>query len=398
MRWERSCVHVQSFESRRLSETGARGRRIVELEPKTPFGNGRRKRKLKAKKSLVPTAATMVNMKAALAIAMVFVGCCSNVVFLELLVKIDPGSGNLITFLQFLFIALEGFLFTSKCGTVRPRIGLKDYTILVVMFFVASVCNNYAFDFNIPMPLHMIFRAGSLIANMVMGILILKKRYDFSKYLSVGMITLGIVVCTIVSGTKVQSTQVLKNAADEDPVAVFFWWTLGIALLTLALFVSARMGLYQEVLYKRYGKHPKEALFYTHLLPLPFFFLLAGNIWEHIQLANASPLQPIPLLGGLAVPITWLYMLGNVLTQYVCISSVYVLTTECSSLTVTLVVTLRKFVSLLFSIVYFSNPFTIHHWIGTILVFVGTIIFTEVVGKVRAALSPPAADEKKKVK
>ncbi len=27
------------------------------------------------------------------------------------------------------------------------------------MFFLVSVCNNYAFDFNIPMPLHMIFRA-----------------------------------------------------------------------------------------------------------------------------------------------------------------------------------------------------------------------------------------------
>lgn len=31
------------------------------------------------------------------------------------------------------------------------------------MFFVANVCNNYAFDFNIPMPLHMIFRAASII-------------------------------------------------------------------------------------------------------------------------------------------------------------------------------------------------------------------------------------------
>lgn len=29
------------------------------------------------------------------------------------------------------------------------------------MFFLVSVCNNYAFDFNIPMPLHMIFRAVS---------------------------------------------------------------------------------------------------------------------------------------------------------------------------------------------------------------------------------------------
>lgn len=34
------------------------------------------------------------------------------------------------------------------------------------MFFVTSVCNNYAFDFNIPMPLHMIFRAVSLFLNL----------------------------------------------------------------------------------------------------------------------------------------------------------------------------------------------------------------------------------------
>lgn len=160
-------------------------------------------------------------------------------------------------------------MFTAKCGTVGPRIGLKDYCILVIMFFTTSVCNNYAFDFNIPMPLHMIFRAGSLIANMIMGILILKKRYDFSKYVSVFMITLGIILCTIVSGTEVKDTsnpdlkKFKENPDEVDQFSVFFWWTLGITLLTIALFLSARMGLYQEVLYKRYGKHPREALFYT---------------------------------------------------------------------------------------------------------------------------------------
>lgn len=73
----------------------------------------------------------------------------------------DPGSGNLVTFSQFLFIAMEGFIFTSKFGTEPLRIGYSSYIYLVAMFFVASVCNNYAFDFNIPMPLHMIFRAVS---------------------------------------------------------------------------------------------------------------------------------------------------------------------------------------------------------------------------------------------
>ena len=67
------------------------------------------------------------------------------------------------------------------------------------MFFVVSVSNNYALNFNIALPLHMIFRSGSLLANMVLGILILKKRYSIMKYLSVLMISIGICVCTIAS-------------------------------------------------------------------------------------------------------------------------------------------------------------------------------------------------------
>lgn len=323
-------------------------------------------------------------MRATIAILCVFLGCCSNVVFLELLVKDDPGSGNLITFSQFLFISIEGFLFTSKCGTIKPNVGIKDYFILVTMFFIANVCNNYAFDFNIPMPLHMIFRAGSLIANMIMGIIILKKQYIFSKYLSVFMITIGIAVCTIVSGKEIKSLQP-KDVAQvpTTPWDDFFWWILGISLLTIALFVSARMGIYQEVLHKKYGKNAREALYYTHLLPLPFFLTLAPNIWDHFTYALAS--KPIQII-NLQIPKLIVYLIGNVLTQYVCISSVFVLTAECTSLTVTLVITLRKFLSLIFSIIYFKNTFTIYHWIGTILVFLGTIIFTEVIPKIAESI------------
>lgn len=65
----------------------------------------------------------------------------------------------MVTFLQFSYIALDGLIFTSKFGTVQPKVGLKTYVILVILFFVSSVLNNYAFNFNIPMPLHMIFRS-----------------------------------------------------------------------------------------------------------------------------------------------------------------------------------------------------------------------------------------------
>lgn len=138
-------------------------------------------------------------------------------------------------------------------------------------------------------------------------------------------------------------------------------------------------------------------LFLQHLLPLPFFLILFNNISEHVGIATNSTPYEIPIF-GLSIPVIWLYMIGNVLTQYLCISSVYVLTTECASLTVTLVVTLRKFVSLIFSIIYFRNPFTLYHWSGTLLVFTGTIIFTEILPKIRDSIQKKQKIEASKKK
>ena len=56
--------------------------------------------------------------------------------------------------------------------------------------------------------------------------------------------------------------------------------SIGIGMLIFALIVSALMGIYQETLYEKYGKHPDEALFYSvkiknmnkKILDLIYFF------------------------------------------------------------------------------------------------------------------------------
>ncbi|KAM9581825.1 nucleotide sugar transporter SLC35B4 [Guaruba guarouba] len=313
-------------------------------------------------------------MHPAVAVGLVFGGCCSNVVFLELLARQFPGCGNIVTFSQFLFIALEGFIFETNFGRKKPAIPIRYYFTMVAMFFTVSVVNNYALNLNIAMPLHMIFRSGSLIASMALGIIILKKRYSVSKYTSIALVSVGIFTCTFMSAKQVASDSGLN---EEDGLQVFLWWLLGIAALTFALLMSARMGIFQETLYKQFGKHSKEALFYNHALPLPGFLLLAPNIYHHAVLFSQSEPFQVPVI-GLTLPIMWFYLLMNVITQYVCIRGVFILTTECTSLTVTLVVTLRKFVSLIFSILYFHNPFTAWHWLGTAFVFMGTLMYTEV--------------------
>ena len=122
-------------------------------------------------------------------------------------------------------------------------------------------------------------------------------------------------------------------------------------------------------------------LFFQHCLPLPFFIFIGKNVYEHaISAFNSEPLFSI---GSITMPSMIFYLVCNTATQFICISAVYKLTSECASLTVTLVVTLRKFLSLLFSIWYFENPFTLVHWIGTAMVFAGTLLFSDIPGMIR---------------
>jgi len=54
-----------------------------------------------------------------------------------------------------------------------------------------NVINNWAFSFKVPLTLHIVFRAGSLVTNLLLSRLILKRQFSKSKYISVATITLG---------------------------------------------------------------------------------------------------------------------------------------------------------------------------------------------------------------
>jgi solute carrier family 35 (UDP-xylose/UDP-N-acetylglucosamine transporter), member B4 len=174
---------------------------------------------------------------------------------------------NLVTFFQYSFIACHGLIFTSKFFTVKNVIAIKDYIIFVIMFFTTNVCCTNALNFNIPMPLCIVFGAGSLLANLVMGMIILKKRYNFSKYLAVVLITIGIVIYTISSAKSLKKTNDAKKHVEGE-ISDLFWMSIGILLLTIELFTAARMGIYQESLFKVNFTYKNKAEFVKLLCPL----------------------------------------------------------------------------------------------------------------------------------
>ena len=145
------------------------------------------------------------------------------------------------------------------------------------------------------------------------------------------------------------------------------------------------MGLYTEETYRMYGPQWKENLFYSHILSLPLFLpFLPSIIRQFGKLASSTPLVlPIPTvddypnlsptiqkgLEGIRIPSQLFYLVLNVLTQYACIRGVNLLAAASSALTVTIVLNIRKLVSLLLSIWIFGNKLAFGTLIGAVIVF-----------------------------
>ncbi|RKP05267.1 UAA transporter [Thamnocephalis sphaerospora] len=331
-------------------------------------------------------------------------GCCTNVYFLEKIVHDVPKSGDLITFSQFLLVSADGFarhFQPSRHGLLKPRVvPITRWMLMVMLFFTLSTLNNRALGYQISVPLHIVFRSGGLFVSMLLGWLVAGKKYNLAQISSIMLVTAGVVMATLSSGVS------SKKAAAADHSANYADWLIGIGLLITAMILTAFLGLFQEATYAKYGRQWRESMFYVHFLSLPMFALMSGDMIRQFNDFNASPainLRQLPyehlplsvaevaaqLMPSIAVPRLWIYLVFNILTQYVCIAGVNRLTSIASSLTVNLILNVRKMLSLIISVWWFGNQMSPMASAGCVLVFVGTLLYSRAGAKARPA--PDAA-------
>jgi UDP-xylose/UDP-N-acetylglucosamine transporter B4 len=238
-------------------------------------------------------------------------------------------------------------------------------------------------------------------------------------------------VLLVMIGVFITSLSAAESTGQSSPipnlhVSEYF---AGIILLTLALLLSGLLGLLQEYTYNTYRSsrsplngvhdaaglrksiHPpwRESLFYLHFLAMPFFLTVRSDILAQLHAINNGPhihipvhfppvvlnrLPPIPFLtpadSGLpfglisqthsltltiTFPRLYIPLILNTLTQLLCVAGVNRLTTSVSNLTVTLVLTVRKAVSLMLSVLLFreSSAESVWLWAGAGSVLVGTV-------------------------
>lgn len=370
-------------------------------------------------------------------LTLIFGGCCSNVYALESILNLSSDTGTLITFLQFTAIALytlpSQLTFRVTATEKKPlqptktvwlprlrerKAPLRKWIMFASQFVMINTLNNAAFGYKISLPLHIILRSAGPVASMAVGRVWAGRRYSWQKVAAVGMLFAGVVLAAL-SDAGAKPGEKVDKGSEDDAANVLTEQAPGFALLTLALLLSAVMGVWSDGIYSRYGRSTaiaNEQVFYGHLLSLPFFALQVGTLrsqWTQLMAASevAFPRARVSPLSKGETPMAkflyaaaaanelakqrqlgwqqrWfsvgmfdnapkaiVYLLLNCITQIACISGVHRLSTQTSALTVSIVLNVRKVVSLLLSIYIFGNELAAGVLIGAVVVFGGGLLY-----------------------
>jgi UDP-xylose/UDP-N-acetylglucosamine transporter B4 len=310
---------------------------------------------------------------------------------------------------------------------IKPlRIPVYRWLIQVILFLGISLLNNAAFGYRIPMAVHIIFRSGGLVVNMILGYLTQNKRYSAQQVVSVVLVSGGIAAATASGAKKPGHGADIASATTVMSGQFSGEYFIGISMLAAALVLSTFLGFLQEKTYRKYGHHWEEGMFFLHFLALPMFSFLGRDLVQQVRIANASPqislvaslyaliavrvpvssplpppLHPslrtlpvwkvvlsswlpkslrefqFPSASSLTVPSFWLPLGLTVTTQLVCVSGVNRLTAHVPSLTVVLVLAVRKAMSLVISVILIGKGAgNAQLWCGSTAVLIGTVLYS----------------------
>jgi len=262
---------------------------------------------------------------------------------------------------------------THKSGLripgLKPRqVPLQQWAIQVVLLTFGSLLNNWVYAFRVPLTVQIIFRSAGVVVTMVLGRIFLGKRYTLKQLVSVTLVSIGVCVASI-------STSASSGLSLEDLSLTYIY---GIIMLVASLVLTATLGILQERTYKVYGPCWREGVFYTHFLSLPIFLFLRKDIAQGFRSLSASP--------GLDWWLPYATMSLNLATQVLCVSGVNKLSSLTSSVSTSIVLTVRKALSLCISIWYFQSPWNYSLIFGAGMVFVGSLLYS--------TSGPPAVNKK----
>lgn len=109
----------------------------------------------------------------------------------------EPDSGLLITLFQFIFTCASTLHYqfspSSPYFITPSPVPFRKWCISAALFFTVNMMNNWAFAFDISVPVHIILRSFGSVTTMAAGWL-RGKRYSKVQVGSVVVLTMGVMV------------------------------------------------------------------------------------------------------------------------------------------------------------------------------------------------------------
>jgi drug/metabolite transporter (DMT)-like permease len=105
-------------------------------------------------------------------------------------------EGLLITLMQFMLVTIAAY--PSQRGSnsqflKKTKVPFRKLAVSAAMFFTVNMLNNWAFAFDISVPVHIILRSFGSVCTMGAGWLT-GKRYSRLQIISVFVLTAGVVI------------------------------------------------------------------------------------------------------------------------------------------------------------------------------------------------------------
>jgi len=327
-----------------------------------------------------------------LPITMIFAGCMSGIIAMEYVLKGDPQAGNLLSLTEILFVLLQSLPGRFECFRPKPFVApFISHVQFTLLWSSMSILANYAFSYKISVTIFTLVRACNLIATVFVGRCFFGCRYNWMQLLCVCSVSVGIFMASTGEAKAISTPSASCAGCTDNPpvqsqtdsgvdaVDSLNVWAMGIAMLAFVQLLQGILGHIQSGFYKKFahlapkGELCDEYLFTSQIVALLPLMLLRENLGTAISSAVQSEnafMIPIPSR------VLWLVL--NCFANAVCLKGVFRTSSIVSPLTLTIILSVRKFLSIIVSVVWFENPWTVLHSVSVVLIFGGAFAYSQV--------------------
>ncbi|KAI5645551.1 UAA transporter family domain-containing protein [Phthorimaea operculella] len=236
-----------------------------------------------------------------------------------------------------------GFAYLESLIRIKivRKVPLLTYALLAALTLGTMSFSNMALSY-LNYPTQLIFKSCKLIPVMIGSIIILGKRYGFIDYMAAIVMCIGLTMFTL---------------ADSQTSPNFDF--IGVIVISLALLCDAIIGNVQEKAMKQYNATNNEVVFYSYAIASIYLTVIlagTGTLVEGFVYCSKAPLTMYSRILMMSI------------TSYMGLQAVLTLVRISGATVAVTVTTMRKALSICFSFLLFTKPFTFQYvWSGMLV-------------------------------